>query len=99
MLPVTGITLTKPVTPPRSWWQVPQSKPESATNANADTVQISSAAQSALSPFQAAFQEATETPAQTAREARSGDPQAQKLLAREAAAEKADEPRLQENKR
>jgi len=42
-----------------------------------DTVQISNAAR--------AIQEAIETPVQTAREARSGDRQAQRLLAREAA--------------
>jgi hypothetical protein len=46
-----------------------------------DTVQISSAAQTAL-------QEVLEAPAQTAKEARSGDHQAQRLLAREAAAQK-----------
>ncbi len=43
-----------------------------------DIVQISSAGQSAL-------QEASETAQQTAKEARSGDIQAQRLLAREAA--------------
>jgi hypothetical protein len=47
----------------------------------ADTIQISSAAQTAL-------QEVLEAPAQTAKEARSGDHQAQRLLAREAAAQK-----------
>jgi hypothetical protein len=46
-----------------------------------DTVQISSAAQSAL-------QEVLEAPAQTAKEARGGDHQAQKLLAKEAAVQK-----------
>jgi hypothetical protein len=46
-----------------------------------DTVQLSSAAQSAL-------QEATETPAQTAKEAAGGDLQAQRLLAQEQAAAK-----------
>lgn len=45
----------------------------------ADTVQISSAAQKAS-------QELSETPAQTATEARSGDVQAQRIMAREAAA-------------
>ena len=44
-----------------------------------DTVQISSAAR-------AASAEATETPAQTAKEARAGDRQAQRLLAHYAAA-------------
>jgi hypothetical protein len=46
-----------------------------------DTVQISNAAQTAL-------QEVLEAPAQTAKEARGGDHQAQRLLAREAAAQK-----------
>jgi hypothetical protein len=54
--------------------------PSTATRA-ADTVQISTAAQLAL-------QEALETPPQTAKEAASGDRQAQRLLAREAAAGK-----------
>jgi hypothetical protein len=44
-----------------------------------DTVQLSSAAQAVL-------QEASETPTQTAKEARGGDPQARALLARQAAA-------------
>jgi hypothetical protein len=58
-----------------------QSKPEPAAT---DTVQISSAGKAAL-------QEATETPVQTAKEARSGDFQAKRLIAREAAAEEAKE--------
>jgi hypothetical protein len=59
-----------------------QSKPQPSAT---DTVQISSAAQKAL-------QEATETPAQTAKEARSGDLQAKRLLAKETAnAEEAKE--------
>jgi hypothetical protein len=56
-----------------------QSQPPSSGTIPADTVQISSAAQAAL-------KEATETQAQTAREANGGDHQAQRLLAREAAA-------------
>ena len=47
-----------------------------------DSVNISSAA---LDAAKAAVQEATETPAQTAREAKAGDRQAQRLLAREQA--------------
>lgn len=54
-----------------------------------DTVHLSSTAQAQLSQMKAAVQEASETPAQTAKEARSGDLQAQRLLAREAAAAKA----------
>ncbi len=63
----------------------PSQKPAqtaSSANAPADTVQISSAAQTAL-------KETLETPAQTAKEAAGGDHQAQRLLAKEAAAEKA----------
>jgi hypothetical protein len=59
-----------------------ESKPQPAAT---DTVQISSAAKKAL-------QEATETPEQTAKEARSGDLQAKRLLAKETAnAEEAKE--------
>lgn len=57
---------------------VPQTKP-------VDTVQISSIAKQAL-------QEATETAAQTAQEARGGDSQAKRLLAREEAAKAAQQP-------
>ena len=58
-----------------------QAVPESHTATNADTVQLSNAAQSRI----AALQEATETVAQTTREAGHGDRQAQRLLAKEAA--------------
>jgi hypothetical protein len=53
-----------------------QSKPSGASTT--DTVHLSSVAQSLI-------QEATETPAQTAREAAGGDVQARRLLAKEAA--------------
>ena len=56
--------------------QPAQPKPQPVA---ADTVNISSAAL-------AAFQEATETSVQTAKEAAKGDRQAQRLLAKEAAA-------------
>ena len=55
-----------------------RSQPESG----ADSVQLSTAAQAML----AALQEARETAAQTAHEAGHGDFQAQRLLAKEAAA-------------
>ena len=57
-----------------------QSKSQSAPKT--DSVQLSSAAQSML----AALQEATEAPAQTAKEAGASDRQAQRLLAKEVAA-------------
>jgi hypothetical protein len=61
------------------------SKPETA-GPNADTATISSPAQAAAT---AALQEATETVAQTTKEATAGDHQAQRLLARYAAAARA----------
>jgi len=64
-----------------------QSKPQPAAT---DHVQISNAAL-------AAFQEVTELPAQTAREAGKGDHQAQRLLAKEAAARAAEEAAIQHN--
>jgi len=54
---------------------------QSSASKPADSVQISSAAQAAL-------KETLETSAQTAREAAGGDRQAQRLIARESAAEK-----------
>jgi hypothetical protein len=62
-----------------------QAKPQSVTAT--DSVRLSQAAQI----MAAALQEATETPAQTAKEAGNGDLQAQRLLAREAAAKPAAE--------
>ena len=64
-----------------------QKSAQSQTPSNStptDTVQISSAAR-------AAIQEATETQTQTTREAQNGDLQAQRLLAKEAAAKKAEQ--------
>lgn len=55
---------------------------EPSAHAGTDTVTISAAA---LTASKSAIQEATETPDQTAKEARTGDLQAQRLLAREAA--------------
>jgi len=61
-----------------------------AASAPADSVKISEEAKAAVvaaqTASQAAAQEATETPEQTAREARHGDHQAQRLIARHAAA-------------
>jgi hypothetical protein len=56
-----------------------RSRPQAA--AGTDSVQLSAAAQAALD----ALLEATETSAQTAKEAGQGDLQAQRLLARESA--------------
>jgi len=59
-----------------------------AASAPADSVKISEEAKAAVvaAQTQAAAQEATETPEQTAREATHGDHQAQRLIARHAAA-------------
>lgn len=82
---VTSAAQTQPVVQPTPVNQKStQPKPQPAA---ADTVQISSSAQAAL----AAFQEAAETPAQTAKEAGRGDHQAQRLLAKAAAAKAAVE--------
>jgi hypothetical protein len=60
-----------------------QSKSQpAATSSTMDTVQLSAAATAAL----AAMKETTETPAQTAKEANTGDHQAQRLLKKEQAA-------------
>lgn len=64
------------------------SKPQSTADTQ-DTVHLSSTAQAQLSTIKAAAQEAAETPAVTAKEAQSGDLQAKRLLAKEAAAAKA----------
>jgi hypothetical protein len=60
-----------------------QSQPPPTASTTTDTVNISSAAK-------AAVQEFMETQAQTAKEASGGDLQAQRLLAKEAAAKKAE---------
>lgn len=74
--PTSATTPAEPVSRPTAAGQQPsQSKSKSP---GADAVQLSSAALAAL-------QETRETPAQTAKEAASGDIQAQRLLAREAA--------------
>ena len=79
---ISNVTHAQPAAQPtRTSAQKPtQSAPQSA--AITDSVQLSQAAQAMV----AALQEATETSFQTAQEARHGDHQAQKLLAKEAAA-------------
>ena len=61
--------------------KLPPSQPPAAIKSRADSVQISSAAQAAL-------QEALETQTQTRKEAANGDPQANRLLIRQASAQK-----------
>jgi hypothetical protein len=79
---ISNATPAQPVAQPtRTSTQKPaQSEPQSATST--DSVQLSKVAQAMV----AALQEATETSVQTAQEARHGDLQAQRLLAKDAAA-------------
>ena len=86
--PVRSATQTQPVVHSTPVNQKPaQSKPQPIAM---DHIQISKAAL-------AAFQEVTELPAQTVREAGKGDHQAQRLLAKEAAAKAAEEAAIQPN--
>jgi hypothetical protein len=80
--PISSAIQAQPVA--QSTGTSPKKPAEAAPKSPApsDTVQLSQAAQATL----AALQEARETPAQTAQEAGSGDLQAQRLLAKEAAA-------------
>lgn len=71
--------------PPPTPSKVSQPTTQSADAQGAYTVHISDAAKQAL---QAMMKEATETSSQTAQEARHGDRQAQRLLAKEAEAKK-----------
>lgn len=83
--PITNATQTDPVVAGASNQKVTPSQPPSNTSTTTtDTVSISSAAKAAL-------QEATETQAQTIKEAQSGNLQAQRLLAKEEAAQKAQQ--------
>ncbi len=84
---VSSATQTQPVatTTSTSAQKAPQ-KASQPSSSSGDTVQISQAAQTML----AAMKEATETSAQTSKEAGQGDLQAQRLLAKEQAAAKLD---------
>lgn len=86
---ITGATPALPAThvsPAPSDRKHASAMQPSSGGAHRDTVHLSSAAQAQLSAVQTAVQEATETSAQTAKEARSGDLQAQHLQARQAQA-------------
>lgn len=86
----TNVTVVAPhaaVAPAKK--EATESKPQPTAT---DTVQISSGGKTLQAGLQAAVREATETRDQTIKEAASGDPQAQRLLAKEnAAAEEAKE--------
>lgn len=77
--PLTSTTQTPPVAQPAvSAHSSTPPKPEASGSGKTDAVQLSSAAQAAL-------KEASETPAQTAKEANGGDMVAKRLLAKEQA--------------
>jgi hypothetical protein len=57
------------------------------TGGTQDSVELSSTAQAQVNGLTAALKEASETPAQTAKEAQHGDLQAKHLLAKEAQAQ------------
>jgi hypothetical protein len=85
---VTSATHTQPaaaVQPPPAPSKTTQSKPQPKPAAN-DTVQLSATAQAQA----AALQELRETSNQTVQEAHGGDLQAQRLLAKETAAQAAN---------
>jgi hypothetical protein len=77
---VTGVTHTQPVAPITAVSRKPyQAKPQSSSDVQ-DTVHLSSAAQAHLSALQATTREVAE------KEGRGGNPQAQRLPAKENAA-------------
>jgi len=77
---ITAASQNQPAAPVQR--STPSSKPAgSQPQSTSDSTQISAAAQAML----AAMKEASETPAQTMREAAGGDRQAVNLLARQAA--------------
>lgn len=79
---ISNVGQSEPVNQPAAQPSGP--KPETQSAGQGDSVQLSKIAQALL----AARQEATETSAQTAKEAGHGDQQAQRLLAKEAAEKK-----------
>jgi hypothetical protein len=79
--PMSSVKAQAAVQPASVQPRAPEPKPQVLAK---DTVQLSSAAQAALL-------EALETPAQTAKEARGGDIQAKRLMAKQAAAKAAAE--------
>ncbi len=85
VLHVAAASQAQPVSPPA---KTNGQSGEIDANPTAITVSLSGEGKAA-SAAQAALQEATETTAQTAKEARSGDHQAQRLLAKEEAAKAA----------
>ena len=79
---ISNVTHATPVAPSKGTPAPRATQPKPQPAVRPDTVQLTGPAQAAL----AALKETRETPAQTAKEANSGDLQAQRLLAREATA-------------
>lgn len=79
---IPNATQTEPVVQPNGTSTQKPTKAEPQSAPGTDSVQLSKTAQVTL----AALKEVTETTAQTAQEASHGDLQAQRLLAKEAAA-------------
>jgi hypothetical protein len=77
----SNVTQTQPVAQSTKPSTQKPTQPEPKSVTITDSVQLSKAGQAML----AAVQESIETPAQTAKEARGGDLQAQRVLAKEAA--------------
>lgn len=80
--PISNATQTQPVAQSTGSSAQKLTQPEPQSAISTDSAQLSKTAQAML----AALQEARETPVQTAKEASHGDRQAQRLLAKEAAA-------------
>lgn len=76
--PIGNVQLAQPAQQFAPRTNTPAPVPARAQPTPTDTVQVSNAARQAV-------QETIETPAQTSKEAAGGDPQARRLLAREAA--------------
>ena len=79
---ISNVTHATPVAPSKGTPAPRATQPKPQPAVSPDTVQLTGPAQAAL----AALKETRETPAQTAKEAGQGDRQAQRLLAKEAAA-------------
>jgi len=83
--PISNVTQPQPVAPSTEQSTQKPAQGASKPAASSDVVNLSNAAQT----WAAILKEASETPAQTAKEAQGGDLQARRLLAKEAAAKPA----------
>jgi hypothetical protein len=80
--PISNVTQPRPVAPSTEQSTQKPAQAASKPAAASDVVNLSNAAQT----MAAILKEASETPAQTTKEAQGGDLQARRLLAKEAAA-------------